>query len=700
MNFADHYRRKQKGGLMRAVIQVTITFLFFGALLAAGPIWAAPSASVALNPGVPFRQADADAFNETLAALKSQPPTFADHFRSDDGHWEMENSETSERSYQLSTYRLNVLEPQTIAWSLGDLTVADFYLEVDAFHSAGPLDNEFGLLFRYVDKDNFYLYGASSDGYYTLQKLEDGEWIDLTPWTKSDLVNTGELAGNTLGIWAEGERITILLNGEVLETVEDDSFASGQVGLVVGTFDEGDAEIAFDDLMLWDLQEQPGPELTSQVTPEITAEATPEVTSEATPEAIDLSARLEEIRTDTPLVRDDFRRDENHWPVTSNSDMTYSIRNRAYQLLVKTANWLGFAFSEELEGQIITDFLVEVDVAHVSGPLNAEYGLLFHYQDGDNFYLYAISGIGTYSLWRKADGEWTTLIDWTESDLIDSEEDATNRLGLLVEDAQITLLINDQLLAQVEDEAPFSGTVGLIAGSFDEPNVTVAFDNFALWALSPVEAVQPPDDEPAPNAPLVPDAEAVAAQLSTIRANEPAFSDEFRRNTGIWEQPDYENVAFAFAGGAYRITVNAPNITPGSTGDIELTNFLVEVDASQRAGPEGQYGLFFRQQDERNFYFFAVTPRQTFSFWKMVNGAWTELIPWTEADAIAAGSSEVNRIGVLAEGSRITLLVNDTPVAQFEDESFANGKIALAAGSFAEGGVEVEFDNLDAWELE
>jgi hypothetical protein len=195
------------------------------------------------------------------------------------------------------------------------------------------------------------------------------------------------------------------------------------------------------------------------------------------------------------------------------------------------------------------------------------------------------------------------------------------------------------------------------------------------------------------------DADAIAEQLAALRQAEPLLADDFRRNTGIWEQPEYDGVSFAFAGGAYRITVDAPNVTPGSTGDIDVADFLLEVDAAQTDGPDGQYGLFFRQQDDQNFYLYTVSPAQSYALWRMVDGEWTELIPWTDADAIHPGS-EVNRLGVLAQGSQLTLLVNDVPVTQFEDDTFASGKVALSVGTFDEGGVAVEFDNLSIWEAQ
>nr|HMN31396.1 hypothetical protein [Caldilineaceae bacterium] len=456
-------------------------------------LWAAPAT-------LPLAQADAGEIEARIAELYSRPPTIADHFRQDDGRWTVESSGDLAHSYQTSTYHLKVLQPQTIGWSLADASATNFYLEVDAFHTAGPIDNEYGVIFRYTDADNFYLFGASSDGYYIIQKVVDGEWSDLAEWTTSEAIHTGQQSGNTMGIFADGAQITALLNGEVVATLEDDSFSSGQIGLVAGTFDEANAEIAFDDLMLWDLDETPSTDLTPTPTPEVTTEPTAEVT--ATPESTDVAAQIAEIKIGDPLVSEDFRRDEGVWPTTSDENVAYSIKGRAYHILVKTANWLGFSFNTTIENQQLPDFLAEVAVTHASGPLDAEYGLLFHYQDSDNFYLYAVNGMGSYSLWKKVDGEWLSLIDWTETDALNPDEAATNHLALLVQAAQITLLINDTVIAQATDEASFSGTVGLVAGAFDKPEVEVAFDNFDLWALAggtelPTPEITPTDEETA-----------------------------------------------------------------------------------------------------------------------------------------------------------------------------------------------------------
>lgn len=658
---------------------------------------ATPTAQAAINR--PVRQAEPPvAAADRIAALKSRPPTLSEHFRQDADNWATPVAAGATHALRLSTLRITLTDSQTVAWSLSDLTANNFYLEVDAFHVIGPLDNGFGLLFRYEDAENFYLFVASHDGYYSLQTVTDGAWGELIEWTPSDQINSEAEAINTLGVLADGSQITILLNGTVMATVEDDRFIGGRIGLMAGSFDEGGVEVAFDDLYLWDLDEPADEALTPAPTPQPTPIPTD-------PQHAELTARLAQVRAQAPLLSDDFRSDDDSWPTSVDDNVAYSYLRRAYHIRVNTANWLGFAFNQQASDLQLRNFLAEVDVSHVAGPLNAEYGILFHYRDGDNFYLYAISGLGTYSLWQKAGGQWTSLIPWTETDLIETGADATNRLGVVASQGVISLLVNQSILAEYTEETPGVGIVGLVAGAFDEPNVEVAFDNFHLWRFEVEQGDE--RDEPQSGESVEPtnalSADILAAavdRLADIRTAAPDFADNFRRNTGLWANPDYADVTYAFTRGIYRITVDAPNITPGSTADVDVADFLLEVDAGQQAGPAGQYGVFFRHVDEQNFYLFAVSPLGSYTLWKMVEGEWTQLIAWTDAAAIVTGAGEFNRLGVLAEDAQITLLVNNTPVAQVEDNSFQRGAIALAAGTFDEGGAIVEFDNLALWEIE
>lgn len=624
--------------------------------------------------------------SEQISTLTASEPAVSEPFRTNEGSWNLTASDDVRRFFQTSTLRIHVTAEQTVGWSQSNWTIDDFYLEVDTFHVDGPLDNEFGVIFRYIDAQNFYLFAGSHDGYYTLQKMVDGEWDDLIAWTPSGAIQVGADAQNQLALLVEENHFTLLINGDQVATVEDNTFERGYIALAAGSFDEGDVIIAFDDFTLWaigDLQID-----------EPIAEAP--LSSPTSLDEAAILAQLAEIRAEPAQVSDDFRRDNNDWTTTIDQNVEYSYLNRTYQIEVKRANWLAFAFHDELEQQILPNFYSEVEVVHRSATGAIEAGLVFHYEDEENYYLYAISGDGQYRLWRMIKGDWQELLDWTESEELSVGSGARNRLGLMVLGDQITLLINDQPVEQVYSSTSIHGSVGVMAGSFDDAGVTAAFDNFAFWPLEASVATETPTTFTV----LEPDPEAVAERLTEIRAAEPTTTDDFRRDTGLWQKPEYDDVTFYYRGGAYRIAVDAANITPGSTSDLTATDFLVEVDASQVAGPDGQYGIFFRQADEDNFYLFAVSPMGSYTVWKRVDGKWTELIPWTENEAIHSGQQVVNRLGILAEATQFTLLVNDTAVMQFVDPDFAHGAIALAAGTFEEPGAEVAFDNLALWVLD
>ena len=62
-----------------------------------------------------------------------------------------------------------------MVWSALDRKFSDMDLRVIAQLMAGPVDqNQFGVIFRYRDAQNFYMFRITSDGYYLLAKVENG----------------------------------------------------------------------------------------------------------------------------------------------------------------------------------------------------------------------------------------------------------------------------------------------------------------------------------------------------------------------------------------------------------------------------------------------------------------------------------------------------------------------------------------------
>ncbi len=164
---------------------------------------------------------------------------------------------------------------------------------------------------------------------------------------------------------------------------------------------------------------------------------------------------------------------------------------------------------------------------------------------------------------------------------------------------------------------------------------------------------------------------------------------------GAWKLESDAAARVMVEDGALRISIVASNQLAWASAGKDLQDFRLTVEASQVAGPDdNEYGVLVRMQDPRNFYAFSISGDGYFMVSRFVDGVRQPLgADWTPSDAIYPGIG-TNVLEVVAQGNRLTFIVNDRQLAQVEDDRFSHGDIGLYAGSFYEGGVEVHFDNL------
>jgi len=130
----------------------------------------------------------------------------------------------------------------------------------------------------------------------------------------------------------------------------------------------------------------------------------------------------------------------------------------------------------------LTDLVIEVDATQVAaGPENNnEYGVGCRIQpDGDGHYL-SVSGDGYYSIWLNYGPDWIPLVDWAESDAI-QQGNATNHILAVCDGPTLSLFVNGQHLATVEDETFSGGDIALTATSYEDATTKIAFDNLAVY---------------------------------------------------------------------------------------------------------------------------------------------------------------------------------------------------------------------------
>ncbi len=161
------------------------------------------------------------------------------------GQWRIEHQPTS------SIYRMEVW-PNRIVWSLlGVEDPSSHRVQASAIVATHTPWGYAGVVDRYVDADNFYLFLVDGEGRFAVQMQKDGELATLQPWTKANFLN---LAGstNTLTVDDDGRTLRFYGNGMLLYEGPAGA-AAGAVGLVGGAQEAGAAEIRFDWLQLYDL---------------------------------------------------------------------------------------------------------------------------------------------------------------------------------------------------------------------------------------------------------------------------------------------------------------------------------------------------------------------------------------------------------------------------------------------------------------
>jgi hypothetical protein len=156
-------------------------------------------------------------------------------------------------TYYFDNGRYNMIVDRMNSWKSYAIenNYSDFILDIQARQEGGTSDNVYGVIIRKVDWSNYYNFLISGDGYYEMAKMENGKWSPVN-WKRSNAINIGN-ATNLIRIICKGDAFYV--NDVLLEEYKDISFASGDIGLTVGTnYAIGPAKVSFDDLSIWQIK--------------------------------------------------------------------------------------------------------------------------------------------------------------------------------------------------------------------------------------------------------------------------------------------------------------------------------------------------------------------------------------------------------------------------------------------------------------
>ncbi|MDJ0756533.1 MAG: hypothetical protein QNJ45_23570 [Ardenticatenaceae bacterium] len=153
-------------------------------------------------------------------------------------------------------FEFEAVAAEGLYWTTAGESFGDGVYEVEVTAVDGTINNGYGILFFYNEKDeensDFYLFEISSDGFVWIGRCDNScdefEILVDEGWFESSAVLQGINVTNRLTVEVTGGSMRFLVNGIEVGTATDTALTSGDVGLLVESFDEGGVKIHFDNV--------------------------------------------------------------------------------------------------------------------------------------------------------------------------------------------------------------------------------------------------------------------------------------------------------------------------------------------------------------------------------------------------------------------------------------------------------------------
>lgn len=175
--------------------------------------------------------------------------------------------------------------------------------------------------------------------------------------------------------------------------------------------------------------------------------------------------------------------------------------------------------------------------------------------------------------------------------------------------------------------------------------------------------------------------------------------DDFSVLPCKWQCGNYSGNMFTAqtmqVNGQYMVAVNfvQPDIFWIRSPYSPVNDFYIEaqVQIISTNSQSVSAGLYFRA-DRNGYYVLRATDNGQYMLCYNANGVFRNLINWTQIANF--NPFQKNRIGILAEGTRISVFINDAKVGEVQDSSSLSGETGIEINAWNPVQVAMAFDNV------
>ncbi len=260
--------------------------------------------------------------------------------------------------------------------------------------------------------------------------------------------------------------------------------------------------------------------------------------------------------------------------------------------------------------------------------------------------------------------------------------------------AQLTVVAQTLVPTSTSGELP-GETQTEEAPTATETDVLVSQPTTTATVPAPTATV-PPTSPPPPTPTL--DANDPKAGLG-----DPAFYDTFN-NGESWPLYEDEHVSFIVKDSNLVMTGLNPDKYNGwmLTWPVISDFYLEMTTASKQCSGKDTFGNMVRAvKTEKGYigYLFNISCDGHYSLRRWNGEKYIQLVEWTKNDNINSGSNQTNRIGLMANGDKLSMYANGKLIGEYQDDTHAEGRFGVVVGAAETTNAKFWVDEIAYWDL-
>lgn len=419
------------------------------------PTIAEPTATLAPTPTETPVQVNLPIIPAELAGTVSVGENLLSETFDQAGLWNTSDGTEYGASLVDGVYRMYLNSANWMVWAESSMITDDnIIMELDTELVSGSVENNQGMICRYSDDNNFYMLTIGNDGWVEIMKIFQGVQTSLFGEFTDGLVDP---VRNHLQGFCLGDRLVLYVNGKLGADVRDSDLASGDAGLIIGSYDNPQVTVNFDNFLVY--------------------EAIGDFPTDYIPEPTQATGELPDLANDwNETFSDDFDTpNKGNWTIFNESAVVSEWRNGRFAFDFNEAMMTATSITNDLD---LSDVVVQMEVYRVGDVIENDMGLVCRYQDQDNYYSMSFGNDDYVTIYKTVAGTWTALFnEFVDTDLSgDYHQMTISCIG-----TELSLFIDGNLMAKVNDSELSTGDVGLISGTYDSVPVVLEFDNFVVY---------------------------------------------------------------------------------------------------------------------------------------------------------------------------------------------------------------------------